>query len=279
MHIFSKLVISAFIISSACQAVDTKNMKTYIQDAVASQGGKAENIQFMPRKTVPNSGGWEMVQFSFDVVADGKKTPVNDVLYTYGEFIAPDIINAKMQVSAKELFLKQPDQTFYIKENILAGNANAKNSVLVFSDPLCPNCKDVLLDLLKVANKTPDKLSVYLYHFPLTKIHPSSPALIKAMIFLKTKGYNVAPLVYSYNFKNIADEKKALGELNTLLRVNGINVQVGQKDIKRPEIVRKYNFEQTKAKELSISFTPSIYTNGKHDHAQKQYRQIKASIQ
>lgn len=279
MRILNNLAMSLLMVSSACQAIDTKSMKTYIYDAVASQGGKAENIQFMPRKIVPNSGGWEMVQFSFEIVSDGKRTQVSDVLYTYGEYIAPDIINAKMQVSAKELFLKQPDQSFYLKDNILAGNSNAKNSVLVFSDPLCPNCKEIVSDLIKVASKAPDKLCVYLYHYPLAMIHPSSPTLIKAIIYLKTKGYNVVPLVYSYNFKNIANEKKALSELNTLLRVNGINVQVNQNDIKRTDVVRKYNHEQSKAKELSISFTPSIYTNGKHDHAQKQYRQIRATIQ
>lgn len=278
MHRIKNLVLSVLVFSTTTYALDSKAMKIYIQDAVASQGGKAENIQFMPRKIVPNSGGWEMAAFTFEIVSGGKRTPVSDVLYTFGEYISPDIINAKLQVSAKELFLKQPDQSFYNRDNILAGSSNAKNSVLIFSDPLCPNCKDAVADMIKTANKSPDALGVYLYHYPLTKIHPSSPTLIKAMIYLKIKGYDIVPLVYAYNFKNVSDPKKILPELNTLLRLNGLDIKISQKDINRADVNRKYNIEQVKAKELSISFTPSIYTNKKHDHAQKQYRQIKSTL-
>lgn len=49
MRILNNLAMSLLIVSSACQAIDTKSMKTYIYDAVASQGGKAENIGVMKK--------------------------------------------------------------------------------------------------------------------------------------------------------------------------------------------------------------------------------------
>jgi phosphate transport system protein len=50
---------------------------------------------------------------------------------------------------------------YYKEEYLIAGDREAKHKLLVFSDPLCPNCTTVLPELIKDANKNPKILALY----------------------------------------------------------------------------------------------------------------------
>lgn len=272
------LLVAALLVGSCSFAIDSKSLKLYISEAAMNQGGKAENIQFMPRKIIPGSGGWEMAPFTFDYVQNGVRKPVSDVVYTFGEYISADIIQAKSQVSVKELFLKTPSPAFYTKESIAAGSLNAAHKIVIFSDPLCPICKDTMKDLIQTANSHPSDLAVFVYHYPLLSLHPQSPTIIKSMLFLKSKGIDILPLIYSYDFVDSSSERSVLSSINSLLKVNGIKYNLVPNDLKNKKILSRYQDDLKKAKSLSISFTPSVYTDGEHDHAKKRYRQIKNSL-
>lgn len=273
------LFLSAILVMGNCAfAIDSKALKMYISDAATSRGGKAENIQFMPRKVVPGSGGWEMAPFVFDFVQNGARKPVSDVVYTYGDYISADIIQAKSQISAKELFLKTPTLDFYTREAIVAGNFNAIHKVVIFSDPLCPICKETMADFIQTANSHPSELAIFVYHYPLLSLHPQSPTIIKSILFFKSKGVDILPIIYSYDFRDVSSERAVLETINTLLKSNGIKHNITPRDLNSKGVIKRYNADLKKAKFLSITFTPSVYTDGEHDHAQKRYKQIKNSL-
>ena len=85
-----------------------------------------------------------------------------------------------------------------IRKHLLFGNKDAKHKILVFSDPQCPFCQEVVPAIFKAAKAHPETLSVYYYHLPLLRIHPVSGILTKVMHIAQEQGkLDVVEKIYS----------------------------------------------------------------------------------
>jgi len=67
-----------------------------------------------------------------------------------------------------------------LTDSLIVGNPDAKNKLIVFSDPDCPYCRKLHTEMKDIVKKRPD-ISFYVKLFPLVKLHPQSYEKSKAV--------------------------------------------------------------------------------------------------
>lgn len=192
----------------------------------------------------------------------------SDMLFSNGEVIAPDLLSMKDGSSFKDLLEAQVTAAYYQKDHLIAGDENAINKVVVFSDPLCPACLGTLPDIIKKVTQDSKNIALYYYHFPLVQLHPAADTLSKAMVVAKAKGVaNIEAKVYEADFSPYftatdTDVPKILAGINkffnldiTLKEIDEAKVEVS-KDMKMGDAVR-------------IQGTPTIFVNGVNDKTRR----------
>lgn len=164
------------------------------------------------------------------------------------------------------------DASYYSKENLIAGELNAPNRLVVFSDPVCPFCKTFVPELIKYVEEHPKELSLYFYHYPLTQIHPSADTIVKASLVLEKSGKSVMSKVYSTNLDaKESDPAKVLEDFNSKMN---LDKNITLKDIEAEDIVKRYQKDIKIAEDMLINSTPTLFTNGKKDNARTEYKTL-----
>jgi protein-disulfide isomerase len=161
-----------------------------------------------------------------------------------------------------------PD-SYYDKEHLILGNPDAKDKLVVFSDPQCPFCKSFMPKLIKDVEANPDKLAVYYYHMPLTRIHPASETIVRVMEHLQKQGKKDEALKL-YNLKinpRERNEKKILDAIN-----KQFNLNITQKDINTPEVKKAIADDMNKAGRMMVKGTPTVFFNGEFDRSRLEYK-------
>ena len=160
----------------------------------------------------------------------------------------------------------------YTKENLVYGNKDAEHKVAIFSDPLCPFCKDFAPEALKFMKKSPEKFAVYYYHFPLLRIHPASAIITRAAVVAQRQGVKDVS-IKMYDIKVNAREKNVAKILTEFNKVVGSNVT--EKDIQDPSVNAAVNRDVMFATNLFVTGTPTMYFDGKIDKTRKKYKTVK----
>ena len=215
-----------------------------------------------------------IVGIEVEVDRKGKKQQVKttDMYFTKGDFLSPDIIDIKKNKSLKESLRPKPTAEYYDAEHLVAGNKDAKYKVLVFSDPLCPFCRDLVPDLIEAAAKHPSKIALYHYTSPLLFIHPSSDAIARTEIAIgsKIQKAKLLSLLYKTDVEpEESDEEKITAKLSSEL-----GVTVKKSDISKKEIQKAYEDEVQKAHKLFVKGTPTVYVNNELDASKTQINKI-----
>lgn len=200
-----------------------------------------------------------------------KVVNVKDIIFTNGQYVSLDLLDLKTGKSLKSLVAPTLTKEYYKEDRLIAGNHNAKDKVVIFSDPLCPFCMDYVPDVINYVNKNSDNIALYYYHFPLLRIHPAAGPLSQIMEVAKHKNIKDLELkVYEidwdkyFDSKSI-DRKKILEAFNkelktniTLDEINKVNIQ---DDIKMGE-------------DVMVQGTPTIFINGKKDNTKEKYKTL-----
>jgi protein-disulfide isomerase len=163
------------------------------------------------------------------------------------------------------------DDSFFRKDHLIYGDINAKDKIVIFSDPICPFCQSYMPGILKAVKENPKKIALFYYHFPLTMLHPEAPTVIKAAMALEKKGVkDVLLKVYKQKIEiNTKDEQKALDEFNKKL-----GTKLTLKEINTQEILKHYSEDLELAGKMMINGTPTVYVNGKKDFSRNKYKTI-----
>lgn len=253
-------------------------------------------ISIEKKKELGNS--WNMYVFNMDVINnDSKKafsTPM--IVFTNGIYQTNSLLNLKtferyeitelksIQQSIKineqkaknswEQRFKLPKK-YYDKEHLIAGDINAKNKVLILSDPLCVACIGRAPNLIKSIKKRKDTALFY-YHFPLINLHPTSLTIARAMNLAREDGVKDVELkIYKANFMKFydvyksKDNKKALEIFN---KVMGTNYTM--KDVERDKNIKQVERDMKLGGIVKLSGTPTIIFNGSLYQAQKKLSQL-----
>jgi len=242
-----------------------------------SKQATIKSVKVLSRENLNGYPGWEaatlLIEFTID--RDGKKQTIKaaDMVFVKGDVMADELVNLKSGKTFKDTFRPKPDASYYDAEHLIAGNKDAKTKVLVFSDPLCPFCRDMIPDVIAAAVKHPAKLAVYHYSFPLLTIHPASEHIVKAEIALRGKIKNRAEFLtklYKTEIEpNESNEEKIAAKLSSEL---GVKVQ--KSDMNAKETIKEYDEEIQKAYKILIRGTPTVYVNGELDSNKSKINQL-----
>ena len=274
MNKFSKILTLSFLLSASLFASDDVVLEFEKNRVSQNPNVKVNDIKINTKKELPLAG-WNGYILDVQANVQGKDINAKDILFSDGKYIALELIDAKTGKSLKDLVTPNLTEKYHNKSKLIAGNHNAKDKIVIFSDPLCPFCIDYVPDVIKYVNKNSDKITLYYYHFPLTNLHPAAVPLSKMIEIAKHKGLKDVELrTYQidwepyFNSKS-TDEKKILEAFNKEFKT----------DIKIEEITSKDANESlqkdiTLGEEVMVQGTPTIFINGVKDSSRLKYETL-----
>lgn len=271
---FSKILSLSVILSASLFANDSTVVDFEKKRVAQNPNVKVKDVKVNTKKDLPLAG-WNGYILDVEAIVQEKSLKVKDILFSNGDYIALDLIDAKTGKSLKDLVTPNLTSNYYDKTKLIAGNHNAKDKIVVFSDPLCPFCMEYIPEVINYVNKNSDSIALYYYAFPLVQIHPASEALSKIIEVAKNKGVKDIELkAYKTDWETYFspkenDEKKILEAFNKELKTN----------IKLEEIASKYINEKlskdmSMGEEVMVTGTPTIFVNGVKDTTRELYKTL-----
>jgi thiol-disulfide isomerase/thioredoxin len=229
-----------------------------------------ELIKEIPLKELK---GWSAYALKLNVSIKEKKTTLNDILFSNGEFITTDLMDIKSSKSIKKDISIDLSNKYYRDSHRIAGTKGAKHKIVIFSDPQCPFCMDYVPDVISYVEKHSKDIELFYYHFPLLMIHPASETIVKASIVAHKKGAkDIIKKVYdkSVDFNPTErDSKKVLETFNKLLKTD-----ITLKEIEDSNVQKEYDSDLNMAFDVLVSGTPTIFIDGKKDNSKKLYKKL-----
>ena len=236
---------------------------------------QSADVQVIDAVPLQEPKGWSGYIVEIEAyLKERPKQPIKQrmVWFSDGTVITKELVNIKTGEDLTKKVKPKFQEKFYTKENLIYGNANARHKVVIFSDPLCPFCRGYVPGALKKMKKEPNKFAVYYYHFPLDRIHPASPHIVKMATAAEMKGVKDVMLkIYDIKVNpRETDVKKILEAFN-----KAVGTHLTEKDINTPAVLKQVNHDFNVVNELMVQGTPTVYLDGKIDETKKGYLKVK----
>jgi protein-disulfide isomerase len=249
---------------------EEEKILNFFKEAVSSSKQYTlENITIVNKQDLEEVKDFRAYSVKIDLKLEGKdkKITLNDIVFTNGVVFTKDFLYLDSRNSIKDNLSPDVDNSFYDKSHLIEGSLNAKNKLLVFSDPLCPSCMDLIPDLIQFVRANEKDFALFYYSFPLSS-HVGSKTLVKASIVAKKSNKDLLINMYNEAFDlEKTDEPSVLETFNKAMKTN-----LSLEDINRQEIVEMMENDIKKARNLMIKGTPTLYVNGKKDLTKKIYK-------
>jgi len=254
-------------------AVSQQSVEYYVKQYIENKmHSPVEKVETLSHYMVGGTQGWEAYFLNLEVKIKMGKVyrikSVSQVVFTKGKQIAFSLKDKKGRDYAKILKPKVPQEA-YDDEHLLVGNKNATHKILVFSDPFCPFCQEIVPQIIKSVQDNPDKFALYYYHLPLLRIHPASSVVTKAMYIFQKQG-KLKELVDMYHLLVSERERNEAVILQAIKNKTGITLTSEQ--INAPEIQEALAFDNAMKKRLMVTGTPTIFIDGIWDPTRKAYK-------
>lgn len=266
-----------FLLSASLMAATDAEVVSFLKKGIGGNPNVSNlQINVSGKQNLAAMSGWQayFVTIEADVKqgSDTRHINQNGTYFVNGNVIAPELVNLKTGERYNDTVAPTFNTAFYSKVNRISGEANAPHKVAIFSDPLCPFCRKYVPEALAYMAKYPKVFAVYYYHFPLAALHPASVTLTKAAIVVDQSGTNNAVLsLYKVDINpNEKDDQKILDAFN---KTFGTKVSVA--DIKRPSVIKQFEFDQKAAQSVMVAGTPTVFFDGQKDSSKNKYKEIK----
>jgi thiol:disulfide interchange protein DsbC len=289
--LMSKLFLS-IALSTSVLAATQQDVINFLEKGLSNKRSITDlKLKVIKKDKVSGTKDWDayVIELNAKAITQSglKDIKTRNVYFVNGDYITTDLTNMKTKKNAlspyirdvkmfnmqqQALHLPKFTPNEYKKENLLYGNADAKHKVAIFSDPLCPFCYDYVPEALEYMKKYPEIFAVYYYDFPLVKIHPASPTIVKAALVAKKQGKKDI-VINMYNIEidaNETNEKKILDVFN---KTFGTKVTI--KDINQPDIIKHVKSDAQVVQKLQVGGTPKFYFDGTLDVMKNKYREVK----
>ena len=276
----SMLKLSAILLllsSPLLSANENVNLKAFLEKSIKKNPNIVSlDVKILSHSPVKQMKGFEayIVKLSGSAKFQGKTKPItqNSIYFVKDGFVTTELINMKTGENLANLVGPSFKKEFYKKENLIYGNVNAKHKVAIFSDPLCPFCKNYAPKALEYMKKYPNDFAIYYFHFPLPSLHPASVAITKAAIVAERKGFHDAALdMYktSINARE-KDEQKIVDAFN-----KAVGSKVTVKEIHEASVEAQFKADQDVASAMLVRGTPTVFFDGAKDPKKMKYTTIK----
>jgi len=303
MLLKKSLTLSMFLISSlsATQFIADRfdqNMinaqKRIIQERISQDNRTLNDIVIKNKKFIDLN--WVMYELELTIQDKKETVKVPLILFTDGryqtttltdirsgirieqEFI--DNINARFNNNSqknkkREEFEKnfKLNNKYYNKEHLLYGNRDAKNKIVILSDPLCIACRQVIPNILKKAKQNKD-IAIYYYHYPLVGLHPTANIISAALMKAKNEKKDITDLELKwfssklpFNEYKLKDPKIALKAFNEIFNLN-----YTIEDLK--PYLDKLNKEMQIGNDVQLLGTPTMLINGSLYNARQKIAKV-----
>jgi len=263
------LGVASLLLSSTLLAtveVDKKVLSFEKQRLSQNPGISLKNLEITKKESLPLKG-WYGYVLNIQAEVEGRGVlSVDDMVFTNGDAFTMELVNMKTGRSFKDLLMPKVTNTYYKKDHLIAGDENAKDKVVVFSDPLCPACQQSLPAIIDIIQAKSKDIALYYYHFPLLTIHPAADTVSKAMVVAKQKGIkNIEEKVYTANFNKYftvkeTDVKIILDGFNKIFKTN-----ITLDEINKTALQDEINNDIKMGEDVMVQGTPTIFVNGIND--------------
>lgn len=271
MSLMSKLLTVALITTAGLNAetnttkedqLDKDLLKYVKRHVIKNRSVKIQDIKILETRKVSELEGWNVLLTNIDINYKDKNITVPELMFIKGNVVSPILINLKTGKNYRDEIRPDASEDLYNKEHLVYGNANAKHKIIVFSDPQCPFCQDIVPDIFKAGRDNPELFAVYYYHLPLLNIHPVSAVLTRAMHVAQNNGkLDVLEKIYAMKIK--AQEKDEAKIIEEIKKQTGFVVT--KEEINAQSVKDALLSDEKIASKMMVSGTPTVYLDGKWD--------------
>jgi len=278
MSLMLKLLTITLLSSSLLLSASTnEKIEEFLEEQFSgNEALSAIDVEIVDVVKLDKLEGWSAyivsVQANMKQQKKSKKIKQRMIWFSNGNTITRELTDLNSGESFVDLVKPDFKPSQYKKENLIYGNANAKHKVAIFSDPLCPFCRDFVPKAIQRMKKTPEMFAVYYYHFPLERIHPASVPLVQAAAAAELKGVKDVVLnLYKVEIDpREKDVKKILAAFNKTMKTNLTLADLGKK-----EVLLHLNSDMDVAENLMVNGTPTLYLDDKIDKTKRKYEKVK----
>ena len=279
MSLMSRLLSLAVITTLTVSAVsDVDEVKSYVKNhMIKNKDVNVTKVDIIDSKLLDEPKGWEA--FFINIHANVKKGPtvfdkvtVPETLFVKDGYTVPTLINLETGEDLKMVLKPELKSNAYDEKHLVAGNKDAKHKLVIFTDPMCPFCRQKVPEIYKAVKENPDTFALYYYHLPLLRIHPVSDIITRAMQVAKGKGLKEDKIMELYKLKIGAREvnaTKVLGEIKKQFKID-----VTEKEINEDKISKEIIFDRDMATQSMVTGTPTLYIDGKWDPSRNAYKKL-----
>jgi predicted DsbA family dithiol-disulfide isomerase len=252
--------------------VNEKKLLKYVKrNIVKNPQVKVKGITIIESKTHKELPGWKVLLTTMDLVYKKKDIHAPETMFIKDGLITGHLINLKTGKDYRNEIKPHVPESMYDDAHLLFGNKDATHKVLIFSDPQCPYCQEVVPNIFTAAQKNPEKLAIYYYHLPLLRIHPVSGVLTRVMHVAQNEGKeDVVEKIYALKINP--------RETNVTKILEAVKSQTGyvvtEKQIDAKEVKDALAIDEEKAGKMMVSGTPTIYLDGEWDKMRDGYKKF-----
>jgi len=262
----------ASIALNANPVPDNKTLIKYVKrNIVKNPQVKLDGVTVIETKTHKDLPGWTILLTTMDLTYQKKEVHAPEMMFVKDGLITGHLVNQKTGNDYRNEIKPTVPESMYDKEHLLFGNKDAKHKVLIFSDPQCPFCMELIPQIFKAAKENPTKLAVYYYHLPLLRIHPVSDVLTRVMHVAQHEG-KMDVLEKLYSLKINPQEKDVKKILAAVKKHANYSVTAAQIDDKKVKAAIKADADA--AGKMMVSGTPTIYIDGEWDKMRNGYEKL-----
>ncbi len=275
MSLMSKLLMSTVALTSILSAQeqpDNEALVKYVkQSVVKNPDVVVKGVTVIESKTDARLPGWTILMTTMDVEFQKKEIHAPEMMFVKDGLITGHLSDVKTGNDYRELIKPTVPQSYYDDAHLLFGNKDAAHKILIFSDPMCPFCQDLVPAIFKAAKDNPTKIAIYYYHLPLLRIHPVSDVLTRVMHIAQHEGKtDIVEKIYALdieaketNLTKILDAVKT--QTGYVLTPEQINAQTVKDALKA---------DQSAAEKLLVTGTPTVYIDGEWDRERNGYEKL-----
>ena len=275
MSLMSKLLMStvtATVVLSVNAQPDNKLLLKYVKKAVVKNPEvKVKGVTVIESKTDKRLPGWTILLTTMDLEYQKKEIHAPEMMFVKDGLITGHLVDLKTGNNYRDEIKPTVPESYYNDAHLLFGNKDAKHKILIFSDPQCPFCQEVVPPIFKAAKENPTKIAVYYYHLPLLRIHPVSDVLTRVMHVAQHEGkMDVVEKIYSLKINpRETDMTKILAAVKSHA---GYSVTAKQVDAK--EVKEAMKADEIAAGKMMVSGTPTVYIDGEWDKMRNGYKKL-----
>jgi thiol:disulfide interchange protein DsbC len=275
MNKISKLLSTTLLLSVSLYANNDNSVIEFEKSRVSQNPNVTiKEVSINTKKEIPLAG-WNGYILDVKVNVQGKDVNAKDILFSDGKYISLDLIDSTTGKSLKDLVTPNLTSNYHDKAKLIAGNHEAKDKIVIFSDPLCPYCIDYVPEVIKYVQKNSDSIALYYYHFPLLSIHPAAGTLVKLIDIAKHKGIKDSELkTYQIDWEKYFDVKSTDAKVILEAFNKEFKTDIKLDELSKAEITKTIDSDIAMAEEVMVQGTPTIFVNGVKDSTRLKYETL-----